>query len=33
MPNLASRSNLGQIIFEGGDGSVMYADNIYFYNL
>lgn len=32
MPNLASRSNLGQIIFEGGDGSVMYADNIYFYN-
>jgi Bacterial Ig-like domain (group 2) len=33
MPMLASRSNLGQIIFEGGDGSVMYADNIYFYNL
>lgn len=32
MPNLASRSNLAQIIFEGGDGSVLYVDNIYFYN-
>ena len=32
MPNLASRSNLAQIILEGGDGSVLYADNIYFYN-
>ncbi|MCU0375251.1 MAG: hypothetical protein MUF24_08090, partial [Chitinophagaceae bacterium] len=31
MPNLSSRSNLGQIIFEGGDGGVMYVDNIYFY--
>lgn len=32
MPNLASRSHLAQIILEGGDGSVMYVDNIYFYN-
>ncbi|RXR29123.1 glycosyl hydrolase family 16 [Flavobacterium piscinae] len=32
MPNLASRSHLAQIILEGGDGSVLYADNIYFYN-
>jgi hypothetical protein len=31
MPNLTSRSNLGQIIFEGGEGGVMYVDNIYFY--
>jgi len=31
MPDLASRSHLGQIILEGGDGSVLYADNIYFY--
>jgi hypothetical protein len=31
MPGLTSRRNLGQIIFEGGDGSVMYVDNIYFY--
>ncbi|MCU0403460.1 MAG: Ig-like domain-containing protein [Chitinophagaceae bacterium] len=31
MPNLSSRSNLGQIIFEGGDGGVMYVDNIYFF--
>jgi hypothetical protein len=31
MPGLASRSNLGQIIFEGGDGSVMYVDNVYLY--
>jgi hypothetical protein len=31
MPNLTSRSNLGQIIFEGGDGGVMYVDNIYFF--
>ncbi|MEM0542620.1 glycosyl hydrolase family 16 [Flavobacterium sp. j3] len=32
MPNLASRSNLGQIIFEGGDNSILWVDNIYFYN-
>lgn len=32
MTGLGSRNNLGQIIFEGGDGSVMYADNIYFWN-
>lgn len=31
MPNLGSRSNLAQIILEGGDGSVLYVDNIYFY--
>jgi hypothetical protein len=31
MPNLRSRSNLGQIIFDGGDGGVMYVDNIYFF--
>jgi len=32
MPNLGSRSNLAQLILEGGDGSVLYVDNIYFYN-
>jgi len=32
MTGLASRANLGQIIFEGGDGSSLYVDNIYFYN-
>jgi hypothetical protein len=32
MPLLQSRSHLAQIILEGGDGSVLYADNIYFYN-
>jgi hypothetical protein len=32
MPGLLSRSNLAQIILEGGDGSVLYVDNIYFYN-
>ncbi|WP_026710165.1 glycosyl hydrolase family 16 [Flavobacterium filum] len=32
MPGLASRQNLAQIIFEGGDGSIMYVDNVYFYN-
>jgi len=32
MPNLASKSNLGQLILEGGDGSVLYVDNIYLYN-
>jgi hypothetical protein len=32
MPNLGSRSNLAQIILEGGDNSVLYVDNVYFYN-
>lgn len=32
MPNLASRSNLAQIIFEGGDNTTLWVDNIYFYN-
>lgn len=32
MPNLLSRSHLAQIILEGGDNSVIYVDNIYFYN-
>ena len=32
MPGLASRSNIAQIILEGGDGSVIYVDNVYFYN-
>ncbi len=32
MPNLASRSHLAQIILEGGDNSVLYVDNVYFYN-
>lgn len=32
MTTLASRANLGQIIFEGGDGTPLYVDNIYFYN-
>jgi hypothetical protein len=32
MPGLASRSHLAQIILEGGDGSVLYVDNMYFYN-
>ncbi len=32
MPGLASRQNLAQIIFEGGDGSILYVDNVYFYN-
>lgn len=32
MPGLASRSHLAQIILEGGDGSVIYVDNVYFYN-
>lgn len=31
MPNLQSRSHLAQIIFEGGDNSIMWVDNIYFY--
>lgn len=32
MPGLASRSNLAQIILEGGDNSILYVDNIYFHN-
>jgi len=32
MPNLLSKSHLGQIIFEGGDGTPIYVDNIYFYS-
>jgi hypothetical protein len=32
MPNLASREHLAQIIFEGGDNSILWVDNIYFYN-
>lgn len=31
MPNLKSRSHLAQLIFEGGDGSAVYVDNIYYY--
>lgn len=31
MPGLLSRSNLAQIIFEGGDNTSLYVDNIYFY--
>jgi hypothetical protein len=31
MPNLKSRAHLAQIILEGGDGSVLYVDNIYYY--
>lgn len=32
MPGLLSRSNVAQIILEGGDNSVIYVDNIYFHN-
>lgn len=32
MPGLLSRSNLAQIILEGGDNSIIYVDNIYFHN-
>jgi hypothetical protein len=32
MPGLVSRSHLAQLILEGGDSSVIYVDNIYFYN-
>jgi hypothetical protein len=32
MPGLLSRNNLAQIIFEGGDNSSLYVDNIYFYS-
>ena len=31
MPTLGGRANLAQIILEGGDGSSLYVDNIYFY--
>jgi hypothetical protein len=31
MPGLLSRSNLAQIILEGGDGSTLYVDNVYFW--
>ena len=31
MPGLASRSNLAQIILEGGDGTSLYVDNVYFW--
>ena len=33
MPGLLSKSHLAQIILEGGDGSVIYVDNVYFYKL
>ena len=32
MPGLLSKSHLAQIILEGGDSSVLYVDNVYFYN-
>jgi hypothetical protein len=32
MPNLLSKSNLAQIILEGGDNSILYVDNVYFHN-
>jgi len=32
LPSLAGRSNLGQLILEGGDGSNIFIDNVYFYN-
>jgi hypothetical protein len=32
MSGLASRNNIAQIILEGGDGSSIYVDNVYFYN-
>ena len=32
MPNLQSRTHLAQLILEGGDGSAIYVDNIYYYN-
>jgi hypothetical protein len=31
MPTLLSRAHLAQLILEGGDGSVIYVDNIYYY--
>jgi len=33
MPGLTSRSNLAQIILEGGDNSSLYVDNVYFWTL
>ncbi len=33
MPGLLSRNNLAQIILEGGDGSSLYVDNVYFWTL
>ena len=32
MPGLLSKSNLAQIILEGGDNSILYVDNVYFHN-
>jgi hypothetical protein len=32
MTTLASRTHLAQLILEGGDGSLIYVDNIYYYN-
>jgi Bacterial Ig-like domain (group 2) len=32
MTSLTRRANLGQIILEGGDGTSLFVDNIYFYN-
>lgn len=31
MPGLASRNNIAQVILEGGDGSSLYVDNVYFW--
>jgi len=31
MPGLGGRNNLGQIILEGGDGTSLYVDNVYFW--
>lgn len=31
MPGLGSRNNIAQIILEGGDGSTLYVDNVYFW--
>lgn len=33
MPGLTNRNNLAQIILEGGDGSSLYVDNVYFWSL
>ncbi len=32
MTGLSRRANLGQIILEGGDGTSLFVDNVYFYN-
>ena len=32
LTGLGSRSNMAQLILEGGDGSKIFIDNIYFYN-